>query len=66
MGGGAGELMGRLSVLSKGVVGDHAKRIGFMAMSHADEAFLQPATLVHRLHLEPRFWPPVVEGGFSA
>ena len=62
MGGGAGELMGRLSVLSKGVVGDHAKRIGFMAMSHADEAFLQPATLVHRLHLEPRFWPPVVEG----
>ncbi len=43
-------------------LGSQVRRIGFMAMSHADQAFTLPQDAVRRLGLSPSLWPTLVPG----
>jgi hypothetical protein len=43
-------------------LGNQVRRIGFMAMSHADQAFYLPSDCVKRNNLTPKRWPFLVPG----
>jgi hypothetical protein len=61
-GGGSELLQAAVEAAGSLRIGDYSKRIGFMAMSHADEAFVQPRELVTRSACEQEQWPYLVEG----
>jgi hypothetical protein len=60
-GGNAGQLQ-QLIEMAQGKLGSIVRRIGFMAMSHADQAFTLPSGCVTRVGLTPSLWPPLIPG----
>ncbi|QRE81255.1 BREX-2 system adenine-specific DNA-methyltransferase PglX [Rhodococcus ruber] len=61
-GGGAVELLTRVDSAYAARLGDVVRRIGFHAMSHADEEFTRPPALTARKRLDGAFWKPLVLG----
>jgi len=61
-GGGAEALRRRVEASGRGPLGSVAVRIGFMAMSHADQAFTFPEAEVNRLGLSAELFPRLVAG----
>jgi hypothetical protein len=61
-GGGAADLRASIETIAVGILGRRVIRVGFMAMSHADEAFQQPSHVSRRRELESAYWRPLVEG----
>jgi hypothetical protein len=43
-------------------LGNRVHRIGFMAMSHADQAFTIPLDCLHRARLSETLWPMLISG----
>ena len=60
-GGGAAWVQQTIEALPR-KLGSLVRRIGFMAMSHADQAFTLPRDAVRRLDLTPSLWPTLVPG----
>ena len=60
-GGGATRVQESIESVSRRL-GNQVRRIGFMAMSHADQAFTLPSSCVKRKNLAPRLWPLLVPG----
>ncbi|WP_222851687.1 BREX-2 system adenine-specific DNA-methyltransferase PglX [Phytoactinopolyspora mesophila] len=61
-GGGAGELINKIDYSTPRQISSVVKRVGFMAMSHADEEFSRPSPVVGRNELESTAWIPLVTG----
>lgn len=61
-GGGAGAVMEHLAEQAVERLGEVVTRIGFMAMSHADEQFTYPAEMVSRRRLPVDLFPELVPG----
>jgi hypothetical protein len=60
-GGAAGQIQ-QLIETEPGKLGAKVNRIGFMAMSHADQAFTLPPDCVRRMSLTEDLWPFLVPG----
>jgi hypothetical protein len=60
-GGFAGQIQ-QLIERAPGKLGNQVRRIGFMAMSHADQAFTLTPDCVRRMRLSEQLWPPLVSG----
>ena len=61
-GGGATKVLATVNGARSERLGDLAYRIGFMAMSHADEGFTYPPHHLPRHHLLPELFPRLVAG----
>ncbi|WP_231995493.1 BREX-2 system adenine-specific DNA-methyltransferase PglX [Mycobacterium sp. 1274756.6] len=61
-GGGAVELINRVEAQGSDRLVDHVCRIGFQAMSHADEEFTRPLAWKTRYKCDSAFWPPLGVG----
>ncbi len=61
-GGAAGPLLEHLSEISTRTLGSRALRIGYMAMSHADEAFTYPTHMMRRFGDDSALFRPLVAG----
>ncbi|HXL95675.1 MAG TPA: BREX-2 system adenine-specific DNA-methyltransferase PglX [Streptosporangiaceae bacterium] len=60
-GGGASQLQERIERAPRRL-GNQVRRIGFMGMSHADQAFTLPIGCARRIHLTSSLWPLLVSG----
>jgi len=60
-GGGASQVQESIERVPRRL-GNQVRRIGFMAMSHADQAFTLPLGCVRRIHLTSSQWPLLVPG----
>ena len=60
-GGGALQVQQTIEAVQRKLV-DQVRRIGFMAMSHADQAFTLPSDSVRRKNLTPELWPMLASG----
>ncbi|MCK9928240.1 BREX-2 system adenine-specific DNA-methyltransferase PglX [Frankia sp. Mgl5] len=61
-GGGAATLQAAIEAAASNKLGDRTARIGFMAMSHADDVMLRPASAVRNLPGKNTRWYPLIDG----